>query len=116
MAQSQKAKQQKAKDQANAATAEVNEETRTITVREKEFDIPTNQPAEILFSARAVSRATRTGDESAAVEAMMDMAIAYLGEEPLRDLMAGEDLEGGMAVVEEVLSAASESYGASLGE
>lgn len=103
-------------DQANAATAEVDEETRTITVRDREFTLPSKQPAEILFSARAVSRATRTGDEGAAVEAMMDMAIAYLGEGPLRNLLSDLDLEEGMAVVEEVLSAASESYGAELGE
>lgn len=103
-------------DQANAATSEVSEETLTITVRDKEFQLPSKQPAEILFSARAVSRATRTGDEGSAVEAMMDMAIAYLGEGPLRNLLSDLDLEEGMGVVEEVLSAASEAYGADLGE
>lgn len=105
-------------DQAEAAVAEVTTDPapRSIKVQELEFTIPDNQPSEILFSARAVSRATRTGDEGVAVEAMMDMAIAYIGEDVLRGLLADLDLEKGMAVVEEVLSAASESYGSDSGE
>lgn len=109
---------QKPKDTAEAAVAEVDgtPEPRTITVRDKEFPIPNNQPSQILFSARQVSRATRTGDEGAAIEAMMDMAIAYIGEDTLHELLDSEDLETGMAIVEEILGAASASYGSDLGE
>lgn len=104
-------------DQADVAVQEVEEpKSLTITVRDQEFPIPPKQPSEILFSARAISRATRSGDEGAAVEAMMDMAIAYVGEEPLRNILGSLDLEEGMSVVEEILSSASEVYGSDTGE
>lgn len=114
----QKKQDQSQGDQADAAVKEVEPDPkpRTIKVQKQEFTIPDSQPSEILFSARSVSRATRTGDEGAAVEAMMNMAIAYIGEENLRDLLADLDLEKGMSVVEDVLSAASTSYGSNTGE
>lgn len=105
-------------DKAEQAVAEVDDspDPRTITVQGEDFPIPNNQPSQILFSARQVSRATRTGDEGAAIEAMMDMSIAYIGEDTLHNLIDDKDLETGMAIVEEVLSAASKSYGSDLGE
>jgi len=117
--QQQKQSQQKQKqgNQADAATQEVAEDTgRTIEVQGQTLTIPDNQPSQILFSARQVSRATRTGDEGAAVEAMMDMAVAYVGEDELHEILDPLDLEDGMSVVEDILAAASESYGADTGE
>jgi len=120
MAANQQQKKQQPKnqgDQAEAAVAEVAEDTgRTITVKDQVLSIPDEQPSQILFSARQVSRATRTGDEGAAVEAMMDMAVAYVGEDELHEILDPLNLEDGMSVVEDILSAASESYGSDTGE
>lgn len=105
-------------DTVEEAVAEVAVESpsRTITVNGTELEIPGKQPAEILFAARSVSRANRTGDEGAAVEAMVDMAYAYVGEDTLRDLMSGLNLEEGMALVEDILGKAAESYGTDTGK
>jgi len=114
-AQNQKQSPKKS-NQAEAAVAEVEPEERTITVEGEEYVIPAEQPSEMLFSARQMNKAQRTGDEGAAVEAMMDMAIAYIGEDSLRDILAGKTLEESVVIVEQILGDASESYGSDTGE
>lgn len=104
-------------DQVEAAVKEVEEDvTRKITVRDVEFIIPPQQPAELLFAARSASRAARNKEESGAVEAMMDMAVAYVGENALRDLLAEESVEDAVTIVEELLEAAAGEYGTDQGE
>lgn len=105
-------------DNVEKAVAEVKEEVpaRVITVRGQEFTLPDKQPADILFAARAISRASRTGDEGSSVEAMMDMAISYIGEGALRSLLVGKPLEDGVAVLTDLLEQCAQEYGTSLGE
>jgi len=100
-----------------AAVEEVQDNVvRTITVRGKEFKLPDQQPSELLFAARVVSKAARTQNEAGAVEGMVDMAVAYIGEDGLLELMAGKTLEDGVSILEEVLEKASEQYGSEVGE
>jgi hypothetical protein len=106
------------KEKPEAAVAEVEEkpEAKTITIRGNEYPLPDKQPAELLFAARAASRAQRTQNEQGAMEAMLDMAAAYLGEEPLRHLMIGISVEEGVELVQDILEKASAAYGTDTGE
>jgi len=118
MAEQSKSKKVDKADKGPAAVEEVKEKPkpRKIKIRGTEFVLPDQQPAELLFAAKAASRAARTKNEQGAVESMLDMAVAYVGEEPLRDLMTGLSVDEGIAVIQELLDEASEQYGTDQGE
>jgi hypothetical protein len=105
-------------DTAEEAISEVEENSspKTITVKGVEFTLPDKQPAELLFAARAASRAQRTQNEQGAMEAMLDMATAYIPEEALRDLMRGLSVEEGADLIQDLLNEAGKQYGTDQGE
>jgi hypothetical protein len=104
------------KDEAAAALKEGSGEPRSITVRGTTFELPAEQPFEVLFAARTANSAQQSGDEGAGAVAFLELAESYVGADRLRNFVRGMSMREGSAAVRELIEAINAEYGADTGE
>lgn len=96
-----------------AAVEETDPQPKKITVRGVEFTLPAKPPFRAAWEARRIISAKKSGDNSAAGAAMLDVAAAYLGEEQMFEkVLAREmDMEEGFQFASEIVQAVNKAYG-----